>query len=222
MKTAEDPRKLLPKKGTPLLPWFRRVVNWAMSLPVIVGPNVLVTSTPLGMKVTVRSQNPVRTPFRVGVRAREIRVSIGTVDDEVPWIALDRSGLNGNVRLDGTREGTLEAIPASRVKYELASDDGPGPDGRSFVVIAAHLTRMKDLKLTSPGLSAETLRIEHHRELTPAVREAARLASGATFHTLAVLYWAADRSRVERVGQVCHHHLKILVDSDGVGFYVAT
>jgi hypothetical protein len=217
-----DPRRLLPRRGTPILRWWRSVVEWALTLPVVIGPNVLATSTPLGMKVTIRSQNPVRTPFRVGVRARQIRVSIGTVDDEVPWIAMDRSGLNGNVRLDGTREGTLEPVPVGTVRYELAEDDGPGPDGRSFVVIAANLQTMRDLELTSPGLSAQTLRIEHHPELTPAIRNTARLARGTAYHTLAVLYWSTDRARIERVGQVTHHHLKILVDGDGVGFYVAT
>jgi hypothetical protein len=30
-----DPRQLHPKKGQPVLAWWRRVVGWAASLPVV-------------------------------------------------------------------------------------------------------------------------------------------------------------------------------------------
>jgi hypothetical protein len=214
-----DPRQLHPKKGQPVLAWWRRVVGWAASLPVVVGPNVRITQTPLGTKVMVRSGAPVRTPFRVGTRGLEIRLSVGTVDGEVPWIALDRSGGNGNVRLDGTREEGTDPLPTSQVRYVLTAEDKPGEDGRSYVAVVAHLKRMREEGITSPGQSAATLRIEHRADLSPAAREAAREASGAVIHTLAVLYWSADRSRIERVGQVTHHHLQLFEDAEGLGFF---
>jgi len=220
----ENPRALEPKLGTPVLPWWRRFVRWAESLPVIVGPNVRVTRTPLGMKVMVRTSNPVRTPFRVSRSGLDLRISVGTVDGEVPWIALDRSGLRGNVRLDGDRGPDLDPAPVSQVAFRLTADDAPAmdSDGRSYLVIAAHLQRMRDSALASPGLSAETLRLEHHRDLSPTARNLARANSGAAYHPLAVLYWSPDRITIERIGQVTHHNLQLLEDDEGIGYYAAT
>lgn len=218
----ENLKPVRPRKGMPILFWWRRFVAWAQSLPVIVGPNVRLSRSILGTKVLVRSSNPVRTPFRVSHGGRTLRISAGTVDGEVPWIGLDRSGSMGNVRLNGDRGKDLEPLPIGQVRYELNVEDGPGADGRSFVTIAAHLLRAREADLTSPGQSAETLRIEHRSDLSPAYRETSRLASGACYHTLAILYWNPDTGAIERVGQVCHHHLQIVVDADGVGFFVGT
>jgi len=221
----ENPRALEPKRGTPLLPWWRRFVRWAETLPVIVGPNVRVTLTPLGMKVMVRTSSPVRTPFRVSRRGLDLRISVGTVDGEVPWIEYDRSAAGGHVRLDGDRAHlNPDPVPVSQVAFLLSAKDAPAldSDGRSYLVIGAHLQRMRDRDLSSPGLSSATLLLEHLLDLSPTALNLARANSGAAYHTLAVLYWSPDRTTIERIGQVTHHNLQLLEDDEGIGYYAAT
>jgi hypothetical protein len=208
-----DYHRLSPKRGMLVLDWWRNLIRWAQTLPVIAGPGVFLTATPLGMKVRVRTGSPVYTPFQVFVTGREARILSGTVDGEVPWI-VDVPRGQDPVRLDGRNEAGIY-LGASGVRLPITDS---AIDGRSYLVIEI---RHRTLAETRAGLDPENLTIRHRLSLTPADR-AAGVEAGIHYQPLAVLYWSPDNRTIDRVGQVAHHDFQLFVDGDGIAYCAAT
>ena len=57
-------RILEGRRGDDVLTWWQAVLQWAESLPVIIGPGMTVSQVPgLGTKIRVRTGNPVTVFF---------------------------------------------------------------------------------------------------------------------------------------------------------------
>lgn len=203
-----DFQKLIPKRGDLILPWWRNALEWARSLPVIIGPNVRLTQTPMGLKIRVKTGEPVSTPFEVSVTGSRARILPGSVEDVVPWI------LNGGedpVRLDGRLEDG-STVSIGSVFLDL-SDAEPNGEDLSAIVVKLSL---KDGRYPDSGEDPESLVVEHLSDFGPEVKR--RLAEdGVGFQVLARVYWRDGR--ISRVGQVVHHDLKVNRGEDGRLFF---
>lgn len=199
-------RILEGRPGDSVGPWWREVYKWARSLPVVLGPNMRATFGPLGMKVRVASGRPVRISWRAGLSGREVTLSAGYVENQIPSIAVEAGDF---VRLDA-RTADGEESANGRPKLSLA-DAEPGADNRSAVVVSVQLNEDgtfpdgEQLE-EDPGLFT----VEHRGDFSAADRREAS-EQGRPFHVLAILYWR-DNEPV-RLGQVAMHDY-ILLESE--------
>lgn len=152
-------------------------------------------------RVVVYEPPPVSFPgsFRVSlVSPLEVQVGDGLVSGLVPRI--------DGERIDGIDD---EGEPLDGGRPSLECDE-PGPEGRSYVVLAA-----------SPGLRGEIdpeaeapLSVEHLAELPPGLRDP---ETGRIYRIAAVLEWAGEgrAQRISRVRQVVWYDQEVY-EVDGV------
>lgn len=125
--------------------------------------------------------------FRVSrVAPSEVTIGDGLVSGLVP-------------RLDGTRIDGLdeEGEPLDDGRPRLKCD-GPGPDGRSYVVLAASTTESGDIDPDPDGDAGAPLEVEHLAELPPGLRDP---DTGRIYRILAALEWGGQ-SRAQRISRV--------------------
>lgn len=195
-----DIRHLYPKKGDDVLDWWAKVIAWAKTLEVEIGPGMRATQGLNGLKLLVTDQSPVRTPFRVGVTGTQATVSTGFLDDRVPWI-LDRGGDTG-ARLDGTGADGITPARGGRRKLDLAGAE-PGNDGRSAIVLQVRLDG-RGVPLDDAEVPA-ALQIVHVADFSPRKKTEQLDAEGIAQQELAILYWRSGA--IDRVAQVVRHNL---------------
>lgn len=194
-----DLRHLYPRAGDDVLDWWEKVVAWARTLEVDLGPEAFATQGPNGLQITVRDSAPVRTPFRVGLTGRRVTVSPGFVDGRVPWIAAGSIA----VRLDGTGPDGITPVSNGLTPGLDLRDAAPGEDGRSVIVVRRLVTE-RGVPIDDRE-TPEALQVLHVSEFSGA--EKRRLAAaGVALQELAILYWR-DGQPV-RVAQVVRHNLQ--------------
>lgn len=201
---AYNRRILEGRRGDDVLTWWQAVLSWARSLPVVLGPNMRMTQTPLGMRVRVITAEPVRVPFQVGITDRRARIRDGYVEGEVPYVLVEDDQY---IRLDGILPDGSEA-PSGRPTLDLTGAE-PGEDGRSALVVAVE---MDDLGVFPDLTDApERLVIEHRSGFGPVEKRAAS-REGRPFQEIAVLYWSGET--IVRVGQVVTMNQVVLRAAD--------
>jgi|GEM_PF-2649313 len=205
-----DYHKLEPKRGQKVVEWWAMVIRWAKTLPLVIGPNVMMTQTPLGVKVRIRTSNPVSTFFEVAASGRKARISGGTVENESPWIL---EGDINPVRLNRFRENETRAS-ASEVYLDL-KDAKPGEKNESAIVV---MITLKDNQFAPPADFPEGLQIKHLTDFGPA--EKRRLAEeGIGFQVLAKLRWS--EGSVRRTTQIVTHNLTVSISEGGIMHFSA-
>jgi hypothetical protein len=191
---------LYPKPGEYVDEWWSRVIEWAKTLTVELGPGMRSSQGLNGLRVMVSDSSPVRTPFRVGLTGRRARISTGYLDASVPYI-LSGDGETA-VRLDGTGADGLTPDPLGLPVLDL-SDAEPGPDGRSAIVLRLTLDE-RGIPLDDEE-TPEALQILHLSDFSPAAKRALLTDENQAIQELAILYWSNNEPT--RVGQVVRHNL---------------
>ncbi|MEO0415602.1 MAG: hypothetical protein AAF226_11685, partial [Verrucomicrobiota bacterium] len=174
------------RRGDEVFPWWQAVLRWLeSSLPIILGPNVVATQTPLGTKVTVKTDNPVTVPFEVSVSETTASVLLGMLDSKVPFIR-QRERQPEWLSLDGLVPGQQGDLPLeSRPQIDLR-DAEPGADYRSAICLVVKVD--DNGRPLDPADNPENLRIEHRSDFSGSAKRKAGEA-GEPFQELAILYW---------------------------------
>jgi hypothetical protein len=183
-----DLRELYVRPGQPVLPAWRRLLEWAKQFRLFAGRGVRLQRTPNGTYVVadIRS-NPWNHPFKVRLMDREATIGFGTVQDVVPHI--------DGKRLDGTDDKGREGEPPV-----LRLTGEPDNELRSWIIVEAKVD--PESGEIDPE-DEEAVVVRHVRELRSSTPELGR-------HPLAMLVWSPNRSSIVRVRQITHFHLRHL------------
>ena len=183
-----DLRELYVRPGEPVLPAWKRLLDWAKQFRLFAGRGVRLSRTPNGTYVVADLKaNSWNHPFKVRLTEREAAVGFGTVDGIVPRI-------DGGT-IDGVGEDGRETEPP-----KLPITGEPDDDLRSWVVV--------EMKVAADGdeidpEDPEAVTIRHVRELKPNTAEIGR-------HPLAMLIWEANGTTILRARQITHFNLRHL------------
>jgi hypothetical protein len=183
-----DLRELYVRPGQPVLPAWRRLLEWAKQFRLFAGRGVRLQRTPNGIYVVadLRS-NPWNHPFKVRLMDREATIGFGTVQDVVPRIE--------GRRIDGTDDKGREGEPPV-----LRLTGEPNADLRSWIVVEVKVD--PESGEIDPD-DEEAVVVRHVRELRSSTAELGR-------HPLAMLVWSPNRSSIVRARQITHFHLRHL------------
>lgn len=193
-----DLSHLYPKKGDDVLAWWEKVIAWAKTLGVEIGPGMFTSQGPNGTQILVRGESPVRTPFRVGLTGRRVTVSEGFLGERVPFI---QTASGDWVRLDGTAADGVTPSPLGRPSIDLARAE-PGEDRRGAIALRVR-TDARGIPLDDRE-DPEALSIAYLAEFGATARRALA-AEGWGIQPLAIVYWQG--SAPGRVGQIVRHNL---------------
>jgi hypothetical protein len=172
------------REGEPIAPALARFARHVMAATrvTVEGPARISRSEDGGTTV-VYSPPPVSFPGSFRVRTagdREVTVGEGLASGLVPTI--------GGDRIDGLDD---EGAPLPEGKPRLRCS-GPGPDGRSYVVLA------------SAAEETEPSRVEHLTLLPDGLLD----EMGRALRIVAVLYWREER--IARVRQVVWYDQEVV------------
>ena len=194
-----DLRHLYPNRGDDVLAWWGKVILWAKTLPVEIGPNMLSSQGPNGTQIMVREESPVRTPFRVGLTGSRATVSTGFVGDRVPFVAL--SDGSDYVRLDGTGPDGITPAATGTPSLDLRRAK-PGADGRGAIAIR--------LQVDDGGIpiddreKPEAFTVAYVADFDAAARRTLA-EKGIAIQPLAIVYFRNDLP--VSLGQIVRHNL---------------
>jgi hypothetical protein len=183
-----DLRDLYVRPGEPVMPAWKRLLEWAKQFRLFAGRGVRLQRTPNGTYVIADLKaNPWNHPFKVRLADREATVGFGTVQDMVPRIE--------GKRLDGTDgKGREGEPPVMRLTGE------PNEELRSWIVVEVKVDP-KSGEIDPEDEEAVVVR--HVRELRSSTPEIGR-------HPLAMLGWSPNRTTIVRARQITHFHLRHL------------
>lgn len=181
-------RDLYVRPGEPVLPAWKRLLEWAKQFRLFAGRGVRLQRTPNGTYVIADlKSNPWNHPFKVRLADREAAIGFGTVQDVVPRIA--------GKRLDGIDEKGREGeVPILKI------EEGPNDELRSWIVVEV---RVDPESGEIDAEDEEALIIRHVDELRSSTPEVGR-------HPLAMLVWAPNGTEIIRTRQITHFHLRHL------------
>lgn len=183
-----DLRDLYVRPGEPVMPAWKRLLEWARQFRLFAGRGVRLTRTPNGTYVVADlKSNPWNHPFKVRLANREATIGFGTVEGLVPRI--------GTKTIDGLDASGKETEPP---KLQLTGE--PNEDLRSWVVVEVKVAA--EGGEIDPG-DSEAVTIRHVRELGPEDPTIGR-------HPLAMLIWASNGTTILRARQITHFHLSHL------------
>lgn len=183
-----DLRELYVRPGEPVLPAWKRLLEWAKQFRLFAGRGVRLQRTPNGTYVIADLKaNPWNHPFKVRLMDREATIGFGTVQDVVPRIE--------GKRIDGIDEKGREGDPP---KLRLTGE--PNAEGRSWIVVEV---RVDPKSGEIDPEDEEAVVVRHVRELRSSTSEIGR-------HPLAMLIWSTNRSSIVRARQITHFHLRHL------------
>lgn len=203
------------RRGDDVLTWWRAVLTWLQSLPVVIGPNVVATQTPMGLKAIVRTENPVNVFFEVGVSEGKATILPGQLDGYVPYIE-QRDGKEKWVRLDGILPDQTGNVPLDTRPVLDLSEAKPGDDGRSAICLVVKVDEFG--RPLDPKEAPENLRVEHRSDFSGNAKRAAG-EKLEPFIELAIVYWRD--ARAIRSGQNVTHNLKLFKSAEENVFYFA-
>lgn len=179
-----DVRDLYVRKGDPILPAWKRLLEWARQFRLFAGRGVRLTRTPSGTYIVVDAQAaPWDHPFKVLVSGQETTILPGTVNKLMPTV-------NG-VALDA------ENAPRLRIA------GGPSSELRSWICVQVRV----DLKTGAINSDdKDALTIVHVTDLDPATSEGGSPddGKGIGLHPLAMLIWNGDKASIKRAHQITH------------------
>lgn len=181
-------RDLHVRPGEPVLPAWKRLLEWAKQFRLFAGRGVRLQRTPNGTYVIADlKSNPWNHPFKVRLAEREATVGFGTVQDVVPRI--------DGKRLDGIDEKGREGeVPLLKIEGE------PNDELRSWIVVEVKVDPKSGE--IDPG-NEEAVVIRHVRELRASTPDVGR-------HPLAMLIWAPNGTEIVRSRHITHFHLRHL------------
>lgn len=184
---------LIVKRGDPVLPAWRRLLEWVRGLKIIAGPGIRLNMTPQGVVATLeREVPPWQHPWKTSagdvanIRAGTVRGITARVKD-----------LGGKLRrLDGRdSDGALsdDGLPQMEVDFNLHDERG-----RAWLVVRLKIGEDGGLDPDDP----EAVIVEQVDEIP----------EGA--HAVALIQFDESRSTVEEVFQISHHNLDFAVSED--------
>ena len=181
-------RDLYVRPGEPVMPAWKRLLEWSKQFRLFAGRGVRLQRTPNGTYVIADLKaNPWNHPFKVRLADREATIGFGTVQDVVPRIE--------GKRLDGMDDKGREGEPPT-----LRLTGEPNDELRSWIVVEVKVDP-KSGEIDPENEEAVTIR--HVRELRSSTPDIGR-------HPLAVLIWAPNRTTIVRARQITHFHLRHL------------
>lgn len=183
-----DLRELYVRPGEPVMPAWKRLLEWAKQFRLFAGRGVRLQRTPNGTYVIADIRNnPWNHPFKARLADREATIGFGTVQDVVPRI--------GGERLDGIDEKGREGeVPTLKIEGE------PNDELRSWIVVEVKVD--PESGEIDPE-DKEAVVIRHVQELRSPTPEVGR-------HPLAMLVWAPNGTEIVRSRQITHFHLRHL------------
>ncbi len=183
-----DLRELYVQPGQPVLPAWRRLLEWSKQFRLFAGRGVRLQRTPNGTYIVADlASNPWNHPFKVRLSGMEAMIGFGTVQNVVPRIE--------GKRLDGSDDKGREGEPPS-----LLITGEPNAELRSWIIVEVR----PDLEWGEVLMGdKEAVVIRHVNDLQSPSAEVGR-------HPLAMLIWSSNRRSVQRVRQITHFNLQHL------------